>query len=95
MPKWECVRISHVHDVSLLLVSPSGKIDLGWLVQLDSKLKRERWQDFDKYSFKSIDSKQAYWAVVDWLGSNGWEPFAVETAFGPSYLPPIWFRRSS
>lgn len=87
MTKWEYLRFStassssFIAGKSFLSIAPASKVNLQWLSQSYPSTK----QEFPKASYevlkiypKSDDWLKVYWGIIDYLGSEGWEPFSVE-----------------
>ena len=87
MTKWEYLRFSTVSSSSFiagksfLSIAPAGKVDLQWLSQSYPTTK----QEFPKASYEVLkiypkpdDWLKVYWDILNYLGSEGWEPFSVE-----------------
>ena len=82
MPKWELVKVQHA-GVALRL-SPAGKINLQTIIQKHPKAKVKPDKDFDAdrldFGFDGAEAIRAYHSLLEWLCSEGWEPFAVSIA---------------
>lgn len=92
MLKWEFLEVLRLCDQ--VYVVPSGKIDLRWVTQKCPQSKINWVSDclLDKVSFPSMrDARECYSAVLEYAGSQGWEPIASEQAHGQS----VSFMRSS
>ncbi len=85
MPKWEFIEIVHLNDE--VFVVPPGKIDLRWLMQRfpRSRLDGQKNRCLDRVSLPSThEAGECYSAVLEYAGSQGWQPFTCELARGVS-----------
>jgi len=92
MSNWEFVEILRLCDE--VYVVPSGKIDLQWVTQKcpQSQVNWDEKGFLDKVSLPSLrDASECYSAVLEYVGSLGWQPLTFEHALGQS----VSFRRSS
>ena len=92
MLRWEFLEVLRLCDQ--VYVVPSGKIDLRWVTQKcpQSKINWVRDCLLDKVSFASMrDARECYSAVLEYAGSQGWQPIASEQAHSQS----VSFMRSS
>jgi hypothetical protein len=85
--KWEYLRLSNVPSASIvsgkdfLSIAPASKVDLQWLSQSYPSIKMEGPNPSDevlKIYPKTGESLKVYWSIIDYLGSEGWEPFSVD-----------------
>jgi hypothetical protein len=87
MIKWELVIVSCSAAVFVIKLEPAGKINLQTIVQKHPKVKvkPDKDSDADTLDFGShAEAKRAYHSLLEWLCSEGWEPFAVSA--GMVYL---------
>ena len=92
MSNWEFLEIFHLCDE--VYVVPSGKIDLQWVTQKcpHSQINWDEKCSLDKVSFPSMrDARECFSAVLEYVGSLGWQPLGFEHARSQSAS----FRRSS
>ena len=87
MTKWEYLRLSSTSSSSIIsgksfiAIAPSKKVNLDRVLEDNPSAKLENPKDTSevlKLYPKSSDSLKLYWDVIDYLGSEGWEPFSIE-----------------
>lgn len=87
MTKWEYLRLSiaspssFISGKSFLSIGPAGKVNLQWLSQSYPSARQEFPRDaFEVLNIypKSDDWLKVYWGIIEYLGSEGWEPFSIE-----------------
>ncbi len=79
MLQWEFLEVLRLSDE--VYVVPPGKIDLQWLTQKFPKSQIDWDSDsfLDKVTFSSMrDAGECYSAVIEYAGSQGWQPFVSE-----------------
>jgi len=83
------VEVFHLCDE--VYVVPPGKIDLQWVTQKcpQSQINRDEDNFLEKVSFPSIrDAGECYSAVLEYAGSQGWQPYTSEHNCSQSV--PFW-----
>lgn len=89
MEKWEFVQVLRQCDE--VYVVPPGKIDLQWVAQKcpQSQLSWDEDSSLDKVSFPTKrDAGECYSAVLEYAGSQGWQPYTAE--YSRSQSVPFW-----
>ena len=83
MSKWEYLHIEASVD-QVITVGPAEKIEIGKFIQGCNPIKNFVNIRHEHYvKFKDDDTTyRVYYAIIEYLGLNGWEPFAVS---GKSY----------
>lgn len=85
----EFVEVFHLCDE--VYVVPPGKIDLQWVTQKcpQSQINWDKDSFLEKVSFPSIrDAGECYSAVLEYAGSQGWQPYTAE--YNRSQSVPFW-----
>jgi hypothetical protein len=83
------VEVFHLCDE--VYVVPPGKIDLQWITQKcpQSQINWDEDSFLEKVSFPSIrDAGECYSAVLEYAGSQGWQPYTAE--YCRSQSVPFW-----
>ncbi len=92
MEQWEFVQV--LRQCDQVFVVPPGKIDLRWIRQKcpQSQLCWDEDSSLDQVNFPTKrDAGECYAAVLEYAGSQGWQPFASEYIVGQS----VSLRRST
>ncbi len=78
MNQWVILRVG-ISDNNYFEVAPQGRIDLNDLLPKPKEIINDKVFNADKLRFENyFDAIKARHFLLDILGNNGWEPFAVD-----------------
>ena len=78
MAKWEYLRY-WVQPYLEMWIAPASKANLQWLSQSYPSIKLEVDKDSQILNIfpQAEDWTEVHYAIIDHLGAEGWEPFAI------------------
>ncbi len=83
MSKWGYMRISL--DREVVIVAPKKEVVAEWFMHTYTHVKTILYKQPHGVGFKLMNAEEAslaYYALIEYLGSIGWEPFAVHSGNG-------------
>ena len=76
--QWEILRVENLHTKYFYVV-PHGRINFDDLLPRPKEITYSKLYNADELRFENeYDATKARHFLIDILGNNGWEPFAVD-----------------